>query len=212
MADTTPVRFSGVNHYFGEGDLRKQILFDVSDEIDAGEIVIITGPSGSGKTTLITLIGALRSTQEGSLEVLGRELRGASGAELNEVRKQIGFIFQAHNLLDSLTANQNVEMSALLDPTVSRADATRRAREILEKVGLGDRVDHFPDELSGGQKQRVAIARAIIRKPKILLLDEVRTCVACRCTVRANLTPAGWDERRPRLPLTAPARSWCRRP
>jgi len=172
MADIPPVRFSGVNHYFGEGKLRKQILFEVSDEIEPGQIVIITGPSGSGKTTLITLIGALRSTQEGSLQVLGHELRGASAPELNEVRKEIGFIFQAHNLLDSLSASQNVEMSALIDPEVSRAEAARRSREILEQVGLRDEVDRFPNELSGGQKQRVAIARALVRAPRIILADE----------------------------------------
>jgi putative ABC transport system ATP-binding protein len=172
MADTTPVRFFGVNHYFGEGSLRKQILFEVSDEIESGQIVIITGPSGSGKTTLITLIGALRSTQEGSLQVLGRELRGASARELNEVRKEIGFIFQAHNLLASLTACQNVEMSALIDPKISRAEAARRSREILEQVGLAHRVDHYPSQLSGGEKQRVAIARALVRAPRIILADE----------------------------------------
>jgi putative ABC transport system ATP-binding protein len=172
MAAILPVQFSGVNHYFGQGELRKQILFGVSAEIEAGQIVIITGPSGSGKTTLITLIGALRSTQEGSLKVLGHELRGASASQLNEVRKQIGFIFQAHNLLDSLTANQNVEMSALLDPNMSRAEASQRSRTILEQVRLGDRADHFPNELSGGQKQRVAIARALVRAPRIILADE----------------------------------------
>jgi len=172
MADIAPVRFSGVSHYFGDGKLRKQVLFDVSDEIEPGQIVIITGPSGSGKTTLITLIGALRSTQEGSLQVLGHELRGASARELNEVRKGIGFIFQAHNLLDSLTANQNVEMSALIDPKMPRAEAARRAREILEQVGLGDRVDHYPNQLSGGEKQRVAIARALVREPRVILADE----------------------------------------
>jgi putative ABC transport system ATP-binding protein len=172
MADVPPVRFTGVNHYFGEGKLRKQILFEVSDEIEPGQIVIITGPSGSGKTTLITLIGALRSTQEGSLQVLGHELQGASARELNEVRKEIGFIFQAHNLLDSLTASQNVEMSALIDPEMSRAEAARRSREILEQVGLSDEVDRFPNELSGGQKQRVAIARALVRAPRVILADE----------------------------------------
>ena len=172
MADAVPVRFSSVNHYFGKGKLRKQILFQVSDEIQPGEIVIITGPSGSGKTTLITLIGALRSTQEGSLQVLGRELQGASARELNQVRKDIGFIFQAHNLLDSLTASQNVEMSALIDPKMSRSEAARRSREILEQVGLGHRVDHLPNELSGGEKQRVAIARALVREPRVILADE----------------------------------------
>jgi putative ABC transport system ATP-binding protein len=172
MTYVAPVRFTGVNHSFGEGKLRKQILFDVSDEIRPGEIVIITGPSGSGKTMLITLIGALRSTQEGSLKVMGRELRGASARELNEVRKDIGFIFQAHNLLNSLTASQNVEMSALIDPKMSRAEASSRSRQMLEQVGLGHRVDHLPNELSGGEKQRVAIARALVRSPSIILADE----------------------------------------
>jgi len=172
MADALPVQFSGVNHFFGQGELRKQILFEVSAEIEPGQIVIITGPSGSGKTTLITLIGALRSTQEGTLKVLGHELQGASHGQLNEVRKKIGFIFQAHNLLDSLTASQNVEMSALLDPSVSRADAARRAKEMLEHVGLGHRIDHYPNQLSGGEKQRVAIARALVRSPRIILADE----------------------------------------
>ena len=141
-------------------------------KFEAGQIVIITGPSGSGKTTLITLIGALRSTQEGTLKVLGHELQGASPSQLNEVRKEIGFIFQAHNLLDSLTASQNVEMSALLDPTVSRSDAARRAREMLQHVGLGHRIDHYPNQLSGGEKQRVAIARALVRSPRVILADE----------------------------------------
>jgi putative ABC transport system ATP-binding protein len=172
MADALPVQFSGVNHFFGQGELRKQILFEVSAEIEPGQIVIITGPSGSGKTTLITLIGALRSTQEGTLKVLGHELQGASPGQLNQVRKKIGFIFQAHNLLDSLTASQNVEMSALLDPSVSRADAARRAKEMLEHVGLGHRIDHYPNQLSGGEKQRVAIARALVRSPRIILADE----------------------------------------
>ncbi len=95
-----------VNHYYGSGALRKQILFDVSTEIRSGEIVILTGPSGSGKTSLLTLIGALRSAQEGSLRVLGQELRGTSQRTLQRVRKQIGYIFQAHNLLPALSARQ----------------------------------------------------------------------------------------------------------
>jgi putative ABC transport system ATP-binding protein len=130
MPETLPVAFSGVNHYFGHGELRKQILFEVSAEIEPGQIVIITGPSGSGKTTLITLIGALRSTQEGTLKVLGHELQGASPSHLNEVRKKIGFIFQAHNLLGSLTASQNVEMSALLDRCGEARARDARARGI----------------------------------------------------------------------------------
>ena len=110
------IRVRGVNHYFGTGPLRKQILFDVSAEILPGEIVINTGPSGSGKTTLLTLVGALRSVQEGSLTTLGHELNNASAETLANVRKNIGFIFQAHNLLASLTACQNVEMALGVGP------------------------------------------------------------------------------------------------
>jgi putative ABC transport system ATP-binding protein len=167
----------GVNHYFGTGPLRKQILFDVSADINPGEIVINTGPSGSGKTTLLTLIGALRSVQEGSLLTLGQELNNASAQTLTNVRKQIGFIFQAHNLLASLTACQNVEMAlgvdkAKSDGTKNGGDPRKRAIAMLEAVGLGSRVDHLPRQLSGGQKQRVAIARALVTHPQIILADE----------------------------------------
>ena len=161
-----------VNHSFGSGSLRKQILFDVSTEIRSGEIVILTGPSGSGKTTLLTLVGALRSAQEGSLRVLGQELRGASQQTLQGVRKQIGYIFQAHNLLPALSARQNVDMSLQLDS--SRVDGAEggRASAMLESVGLGERIDHYPEQLSGGQRQRVAIARALVSRPRIILADE----------------------------------------
>ncbi len=161
-----------VNHYFGTGALRKQILFDVSADILPGEIVINTGPSGSGKTTLLTLLGALRSVQEGSVRVLNHELRDAGAATLGSVRRNIGFMFQAHNLLRSLTACQNVEMALGLDKTVTRPEARRRAVAMLESVGLGARLDYLPQHLSGGQKQRVAIARALVSKPQIILADE----------------------------------------
>src|SRR5439155_17937878 len=171
MADPL-VAVRGVSHWFGSGALRKQILFDVSAEIDAGEIVILTGPSGSGKTTLLTLIGALRATQEGSVAVLGQELRGAGEATLVGVRRKIGYIFQFHNLLDALTATENVTMGLSRDGGLSRRAARERALEMLESVGLADRADHHPDELSGGQKQRVAIARALAGRPRIILADE----------------------------------------
>lgn len=105
------VRIRGVNHYFGNGENRKQVLFNSTLNLKRGEIVIMTGPSGSGKTTLLTFIGGLRSVQEGSLQVMGRELAGLSSGQLVGVRRDIGFIFQAHNLFDSLTARQNVRMS-----------------------------------------------------------------------------------------------------
>ena len=165
------IRIRGLNHYYGSGALRKQVLFDINLDIYPGEIVLLTGPSGSGKTTLLTLCGALRSIEEGSALVLGQELNGASPAELVRVRCNIGFIFQAHNLIDALTAAQNVQMSLGLDE-LSTQVARERAVEMLEAVGLQDRVGYLPEKLSGGQKQRVAIARALVRKPKIILADE----------------------------------------
>jgi putative ABC transport system ATP-binding protein len=172
MASEALITVDAVSHYYGAGQLRKQILFDVSATITAGEIVILTGPSGSGKTTLLTLMGALRATQEGSLVVLGQELNGAAEAALVSVRRRIGFIFQLHNLLDALSVTENVTMGLQKDLGLSAKDARTRAVEMLDSVGLADRVSHYPDQLSGGQKQRVAIARALAARPRIILADE----------------------------------------
>jgi putative ABC transport system ATP-binding protein len=161
-----------LNHHYGEGALRRQVLFDVSTEIRTGEIVILSGPSGSGKTTLISLIGALRAVQDGQIRVLGRELRDAPEAALSEVRRHIGYVFQAHNLLDALTARQNVRMSLELDAALGTEEIDARALAALEAVGLGDRAEARPSELSGGQRQRVAFARALARRPAIVLADE----------------------------------------
>lgn len=164
------VQIRNLNYYFGQGDLRKQVLFDINLDLPKGQIVIMTGPSGSGKTTLLTLIGALRSLQDGSLQVLGEELVGLSSRRLVEVRRNIGFIFQAHNLFESLTASQNVEMAVEL---VGRYHSKRdQSVDILSQVGLGHRVDYKPHSLSGGQKQRVAIARALVNQPQLILADE----------------------------------------
>ncbi len=167
------IRASGLQHFFGEGELKKQILFDNRLTVYPGEIIIMTGPSGSGKTTLLTLIGALRTVQEGELDVLGRPLHGASSSQLQDFRREIGFIFQAHNLFGSLTALQNVRMSLELDGAKrSRKSRNEAASEMLEKVGLGHRIYHKPKQLSGGQKQRVAIARGLVHQPKLVLADE----------------------------------------
>ena len=168
---SVPVTVEDVNHYFGEGEARKRVLDGVSCEIRAGEIVILTGPSGSGKTTLLTLIGALRSAQEGSVEVLGHQLRGASTQTLTEVRKGIGYIFQLHNLLDCLTTTQNVEMALQLQD-IPRVERRERANAMLASVGLAEKVDEDPSRMSGGQKQRVAIARALVNEPQLILADE----------------------------------------
>ena len=162
---------TGLNHYYGAGTLRRQILFDIELSIDPGEIVIMTGPSGSGKTTLLTLMGALRSAQEGSLRVLGHEMRNAAPATLLSVRRSIGYIFQAHNLIDSLTAIENVEMSLDL-LNLSAKECRRRATDAMEAVGLSHRLHSHPDQMSGGQKQRVAIARALAPEPRLILADE----------------------------------------
>ena len=161
-----------VNFWFGAGDLQKQVLFDVTLEVSAGEIVLLTGPSGSGKTTLLTLIGALRKVRDGELDVLSRSLHTASGDELVDVRRDIGFIFQQHNLLPFMTARQNVELMFQLHPEISRREASARTAEILTSVGLADRLDYHPARLSGGQKQRVAVARALVTSPRLILADE----------------------------------------
>ena len=161
----------GVNHFYGEGDTRKQVLFENELEVRRGEIVIMTGPSGSGKTTLLTLIGTLRSVQEGSLRVLGTELNGIEPEATNGLRRKTGFIFQAHNLFESLTAYQNVRMATELAMPDSR-DTKRHIEKTLGRLGLGERIHYKPKSLSGGQKQRVAIARGIIHNPELILADE----------------------------------------
>ncbi|KOP27369.1 ABC transporter [Hapalosiphon sp. MRB220] len=166
------VSISNINYYFGQKSLRSQILFDINLVIKSGEIVIMSGPSGSGKTTLLTLIGGLRSVQEGSLRFLDWELHGASNEKLVQVRRQIGYIFQAHNLLDFLTARQNVQMSLELQKNLSYRQARLKSEAMLHAVKLGHRVNYYPANLSGGQKQRVAIARALVSQPKLVLADE----------------------------------------
>jgi putative ABC transport system ATP-binding protein len=172
MTDLPPIKVERLNHSFGKGELKKQILFDVSVEIRAGEIVIVTGPSGSGKTTMLTLVGALRSAQVGSVKVLGEELLNAKPGTLEKVRRQIGFIFQQHNLLGALTAVQNVELGIRASGKFPRSEHRERAMDMLGAVGLGERIHHRPDELSGGQRQRVAIARALASEPAMVLADE----------------------------------------
>lgn len=161
-----------VNHWFGSGENRKHALKDLSLDIYPGQIIICTGPSGSGKTTLLTMLGGLRSCQEGSLKILGEELNGASKKQLALLRLNVGFIFQAHNLMMFLNARKNVRLSLELHEQYYSENMDQIADDMLSKVGLGDRADYFPAKLSGGQRQRVAIARALVSKPKILLGDE----------------------------------------
>jgi sulfate-transporting ATPase len=159
-------------HHFGQGELRKQILFDIDLEIRPGEFVIMTGPSGSGKSTLLSLIGCLLSVQAGSLKVLNQELNGASDNARAEVRRNFGFVFQASNLVKFLTAERNIYKSLELNPQFNRQVIRQRTQEILAAVGLADRAHHYPAQLSGGQQQRIAIACALAHQPKLLLADE----------------------------------------
>jgi putative ABC transport system ATP-binding protein len=172
MPSNTVVGINQLNYYHGKGNLRKQILFEINTNINAGEMVFLTGPSGSGKTTLLTLIGALRSLQSGSLKVLGEELNNASAKKLRRLRSKIGYIFQGHNLLNSLTVKQNVQMSLALHSDIPRREGLERAENLLVQVGLADFINAHPHKLSMGQRQRVAIARALVAHPKIVLADE----------------------------------------
>tara|TARA_B100001996_G_scaffold367255_1_gene338735 strand:+ start:580 stop:1305 length:726 start_codon:yes stop_codon:yes gene_type:complete len=166
------VEMNNLSHWYGVQNMRKQVLESISLSIYPGEVVLLTGPSGCGKTTLLTLIGALRKVQQGELRVFGSELKGAPRELRQRTRRNIGMIFQGHNLLRCLTAEQNVQMGAdLLEGTSYRARRDQ-SREWLRNVGLSDHLNQFPHDLSGGQKQRVAIARALAARPKLLLADE----------------------------------------
>ena len=161
-----------LSHAFGQGEMRRAVLQNISFSIEPGEVVLLTGPSGCGKTTLLTLIGALRTVQQGEVSVLGESLHGAGRQRRQQVRRRIGMIFQGHNLLRCLTAEQNVQMGADLLPDLSYRARRDEARQWLRAVGLEDHMAKVPHDLSGGQKQRVAIARALAANPRLLLADE----------------------------------------
>ncbi|MEI6828419.1 MAG: DevA family ABC transporter ATP-binding protein [Synechococcaceae cyanobacterium ELA445] len=170
MADAIDI--VGLSHWYGEGAMRRQVLQSIDLQIHAGEVVLLTGPSGCGKTTLLTLVGALRQVQAGQVRVLGQELGGSSRSVRQQLRRNIGMIFQGHNLLRCLTAEQNVQMGSDLLPGLSYRARRDQAREWLRAVGLGDHLGKLPHDLSGGQKQRVAIARALAAHPRLMLADE----------------------------------------
>ncbi len=166
------IKIEGLSHWFGKGSMKRQILNSISMQIDPGEVVLLTGPSGCGKTTLLTLIGALRKIEVGELSVFGYQLRGSRRSIRQKLRRQIGMIFQGHNLLRCLTAEQNVQMGSDLIEGLSYRERRDQARHWLQEVGLEDHMNKLPHDLSGGQKQRVAIARALAARPKLLLADE----------------------------------------
>ena len=176
MPESAPlVEIRNLNHWFGDGDQRKQVLRSINLSVQPGEITILLGPSGSGKTTLLTMVGGLRSAQDGSLRIFNEELRKTSTTNLTRLRRKVGFIFQAHNLMPYLNAQQNVRLGLEVVPdwlNKGQSAMNERCNEVLRQVGLGERIDYFPSKLSGGQKQRVAIARALAASPQLLLADE----------------------------------------
>ncbi len=172
LHDNALISVNDLSHTFGRGDARMQVFRNVDVDFYPGEIAIIMGPSGSGKTTMLTLAGALRSIQKGSILIDGIELYNASPARQMEVRHRIGFIFQSHNLLEALTARENVQMGLVHLQGISSAEIRSKAMAMLERVGLKGHEHKHPRELSGGQRQRVAIARALVRDPVIIMADE----------------------------------------
>jgi len=147
-------------------------LRGISFDVKRGEFLVVMGPSGSGKTTLLNLLGAIDKPTSGRIFIDGKDVTALGEGELTKLRRhKIGFIFQFYNLIPALTALENVELP-MLTAGVSRKDASKRAFQLLETVGLTERVGHVPDELSGGEQQRVAIARALANKPSVILADE----------------------------------------
>ena len=172
MTESVFFRMVNVNKYYPMGDEQAHILKDVNLSIGAGEYLSVLGPSGSGKSTLMNIIGCLDTASSGSYTLEGQEIEDLTEVELAQIRSsKIGFIFQNSQLLPRLTAEKNVEVP-LIYAGVPPRERKRRAREMLERVGLSDRMQHLPNQLSGGQQQRVAIARALVGNPTLLLADE----------------------------------------
>jgi len=161
------VVLEGVTKSFGD----REVLTDIDLEVDAGEVVVVIGPSGAGKSTLCRTINRLETIQAGTITVDGRPLP-EEGKELARLRAEVGMIFQSFNLFAHKTALENVSLGPVKVRKQSKAEAERRARELLDRVGLAEYADRMPGQLSGGQQQRVAIARALAMDPKLLLVDE----------------------------------------
>jgi putative ABC transport system ATP-binding protein len=171
-ANGTIIRMSGIRKVYDTGKVKVEALKGIDLDVHPGEFVAIVGPSGSGKSTLMNLIGCLDTPTEGTYAIGGDNVAGVTRDVLAEIRnRRVGFVFQNFNLLPHITAQENVELPMLFGG-VPPKERRRRAKDLLERVGLGERIDHKPTELSGGQMQRVAIARALAMNPDIILADE----------------------------------------
>jgi len=166
MADTV-IEFKSVNKWFG----KMQVLRHITLAVEVGEVVVVCGPSGSGKSTLIRCVNALEPVQGGELVVLGESLT-RPGVSLSALRTRVGMVFQSFNLFPHMTVLENIMLAPVKVRGLSKADALRTARTLLERVRIPDKAEHYPANLSGGQQQRVAIARALAMEPKIMLFDE----------------------------------------
>ena len=165
-------RLRGISKSFGDGESRIKVLKGIDLDVRSGDITMLVGPSGCGKTTLISIIAGTLAADEGELNVFGHDLRRLSAARTTRFRAQnIGFIFQAFNLIPTLTCVENVSVPLLIQG-VSASKAEKKAKEVLDKVGLAERFHHRPSQLSGGQQQRVAIARALVHEPRLIICDE----------------------------------------
>ena len=172
MSDETLLEMRGINKFYPMGEEMAHILKDIDLTVKKGEYLSVLGPSGSGKSTLMNIIGCLDTATSGTYTLAGREINELTEGELAAIRSmEVGFVFQNSQLLPRLSARKNVEL-LLIYAGVPPRERRRRAREMLEKVGLSDRMDHYPNQLSGGQQQRVAIARAMVGNPSLLLADE----------------------------------------
>ena len=172
MNESALLRARGLRKLYGSGEALVRAVDDVDLDVVRGEMLAVMGPSGCGKSTLLHLLGGLDRPTAGELSLAGRRIDQLSERALAQLRRhEVGFVFQAYHLMDELTAQENVELPALLAGRAPR-DAQRRARQLLDQVGLADRADHLPSALSGGQRQRVAIARALANEPLVVLADE----------------------------------------
>lgn len=170
--DTLAIRVRGIEKGFGDGGAKLRVLKDVNLEARKGEIMMLVGPSGCGKTTLLSIIAGTLAVDAGEVTVLGSRLDNVKTGALTKFRaKNIGFIFQSFNLIPTLSIQENVSVPLLIQGMSSKK-AEQKAAELLEKVGLGDRLRHRPNQLSGGQQQRVAIARALVHDPALIICDE----------------------------------------
>ncbi|NOH72286.1 ABC transporter ATP-binding protein [Vibrio pectenicida] len=172
MAENVLVKLTNICKFYSSGETEVRALDGVELNITQGEYLSILGPSGSGKSTLMNMIGCLDKPTQGRYQLDGQNVASLTSNQLAAIRNQkIGFVFQSFNLLDYATAIDNVALP-LVYSGIPAKERNRRAAELLKQVGLGDRMDHKPNQLSGGQKQRVAIARALVNDPQIILADE----------------------------------------